>query len=460
MPTLLILSVIFIIPTYTRDYNRLFDDLLRRYNRLVRPVKNNNETIRIEFKFKLSQIVDVFEKNQVATTHGWLRHRWVDERLAWNPKDYGGVSSFTVPGGLVWLPDIILYNTAHGSPTISSITKVKLHANGEVWWEPPVVFNSMCKIDVQWFPYDEQQCDLKFGSWTYSGALLDLRHLSSDKVIVEEEDGVKQTSFSSIDITYYIQIRRKKLFYTINLIFPCISIAALTSWLCINVLVALIIFFLVLIELIPPMSVAIPFIGKYLVFTMTMVTLSVGATVFVENVHWRGGESPVPGWVRSIFIERLGTRLLISRRTAQSPLYRKIQQQKKIDTINALHILERQFNKTLFDIEMKTQEQVVKSPQGHAAIFLQLPMVGRSLSVRTTKKDTNDNFRHVRRLYSITKQKLSEEDAASERRRSTQFCNRREVLRRAERNVNYIAQNLTEMRKADEVGVIFIESID
>ena len=30
-------------------------------------------------------------------------------------------------------------------------------------------FKSTCKIDITWFPFDDQQCDLKFGSWTYSG---------------------------------------------------------------------------------------------------------------------------------------------------------------------------------------------------------------------------------------------------------------------------------------------------
>ena len=31
------------------------------------------------------------------------------------------------------------------------------------------LFQSTCKIDITWFPFDDQQCDLKFGSWTYSG---------------------------------------------------------------------------------------------------------------------------------------------------------------------------------------------------------------------------------------------------------------------------------------------------
>lgn len=36
------------------------------------------------------------------------------------------------------------------------------------------MFKSTCQIDIAWFPFDEQKCDLKFGSWTYDGRFLDL----------------------------------------------------------------------------------------------------------------------------------------------------------------------------------------------------------------------------------------------------------------------------------------------
>jgi hypothetical protein len=34
---------------------------------------------------------------------------------------------------------------------------------------PPGIFKSTCKIDITWFPFDDQHCDMKFGSWTYDG---------------------------------------------------------------------------------------------------------------------------------------------------------------------------------------------------------------------------------------------------------------------------------------------------
>ena len=33
----------------------------------------------------------------------------------------------------------------------------------------PGIFKSSCQIDITWFPFDDQDCSLKFGSWTYNG---------------------------------------------------------------------------------------------------------------------------------------------------------------------------------------------------------------------------------------------------------------------------------------------------
>lgn len=42
------------------------------------------------------------------------------------------------------------------------------------------IFKSTCYIDIRWFPFDVQRCELKFGSWTYGGRSLDLQMLEAD----------------------------------------------------------------------------------------------------------------------------------------------------------------------------------------------------------------------------------------------------------------------------------------
>jgi len=42
-------------------------------------------------------------------------------------------------------------------------------------WVPCTIYKSSCSIDVEYFPFDEQECTLIFGSWTYNEDEVTLR---------------------------------------------------------------------------------------------------------------------------------------------------------------------------------------------------------------------------------------------------------------------------------------------
>lgn len=50
-----------------------------------------------------------------------------------------------------------------------------VYSTGVVTQTPPGIFTSACPIDIKWFPFDDQGCDLKFGSWTYDGTKIDFQ---------------------------------------------------------------------------------------------------------------------------------------------------------------------------------------------------------------------------------------------------------------------------------------------
>lgn len=103
------------------------------------------------------------------------------------------------------------------------------------------------------------------------------------------------------DITFYIVIRRKTLFYTVNLILPTVLI----SFLCvlvfylpaeagekvtlgISILLSLVVFLLLVSKILPPTSLVLPLIAKYLLFTFIMNTVSILVTVIIINWNFRG----------------------------------------------------------------------------------------------------------------------------------------------------------------------------
>lgn len=50
-----------VVPGYEAnpDAKRLYDDLLSTYNRLIRPVSNNNDTVLVKLGLRLSQLIDL-----------------------------------------------------------------------------------------------------------------------------------------------------------------------------------------------------------------------------------------------------------------------------------------------------------------------------------------------------------------------------------------------------------------
>ena len=53
-------------------------------------------------------------------------------------------------------------------------TRVILRHDGQAKWLAPVLLKSKCPINVKYFPFDEQHCKMKFGSWTYDAFRLNL----------------------------------------------------------------------------------------------------------------------------------------------------------------------------------------------------------------------------------------------------------------------------------------------
>ena len=50
-----------------------------------------------------------------------------------------------------------------------------LYSDGSMLWSMPTVYKFSCALELHNFPFDTQDCSLRFGSWTYDNSLLTLR---------------------------------------------------------------------------------------------------------------------------------------------------------------------------------------------------------------------------------------------------------------------------------------------
>ncbi|XP_053713206.1 neuronal acetylcholine receptor subunit beta-2-like isoform X1 [Synchiropus splendidus] len=341
--TLLLVCVLCLSSSWAENAEeRLVNHLLgpERYNKLIRPAVNKSQQVTISLQVSLSQLISVNEREQIMTTNVWLSQEWNDYRLSWDPEKYGGIKKLRIPSKHIWLPDIVLYNNADGVYEVSFYCNAVVSNTGDIFWLPPAIYKSACAIEVQNFPFDQQNCTMKFRSWTYDHTELDLILTSDyasrddftpsgewDIVSLPARKNEDPNDITYLDITYDFVIQRKPLFYTINMIIPCILITSLAilvfylpsdcgekMTLCISVLLALTVFLLLISKIVPPTSLAVPLIGKYLMFTMVLVTFSIVTTVCVLNVHHRSPSTHhMPNWVNRLFLVQLPTLLLMRR---------------------------------------------------------------------------------------------------------------------------------------------------
>jgi len=160
---------------------------------------------------------------------------------------------------------VVLFNNADGKYEASFKSNVVVYSNGDMNWVPPAIYKSSCYIDVEFFPFDKQTCDLRFGSWTYDQQQMNFTYYDPNERRITIKDYVVSGSWDlldgpmSINVSTPIQmpdenqtsnpdasianarlnkvdgqnrvefictlvIKRKTLFYTVNLIIPTVEI--------------------------------------------------------------------------------------------------------------------------------------------------------------------------------------------------------------------------------------------
>ncbi|TRY95262.1 hypothetical protein DNTS_012201 [Danionella cerebrum] len=328
-----------------RLINFLFKE--RGYNKELRPVRQKDETVDIYLTLTLSNLISL---------------TWTDHRLQWQGTEYEDIPLLQLPPSMVWLPEIVLENNNDAQFQVAYYCNVLVYSNGFVYWLPPAIFRSSCSINVNYFPFDWQNCSLKFSSLTYNAKeiTLHLKEVEEEKksykvewIVIDPaaftENGeweivhkparrnlyknIPKESNKHQDITFYLIIKRKPLFYVVNIIIPCVLISFLASLvyflpadsgekmtLSISVLLAQSVFLLLISQRLPETSMAVPLIVKYLMFIMVLVTVVVLNCVIVLNLHFRTPSTHVMSeWTKEFFLHRLPRLLHMSRPEEDKP---------------------------------------------------------------------------------------------------------------------------------------------
>ena len=120
------------------------------------------ERIVINLTLSLSSL-DLDFASGILYSNGWIGLQWNDERISWDPKDYGGLTSQPVTFFKSWVPELDLYNAV--DPNFTSRHRCVVRNDKLIAYVSSFHAKTTCAPNYEEYPFGIQTCQLKFGSF-------------------------------------------------------------------------------------------------------------------------------------------------------------------------------------------------------------------------------------------------------------------------------------------------------
>ncbi|XP_069122461.1 neuronal acetylcholine receptor subunit beta-3-like [Argopecten irradians] len=329
---------------------RLLTDLLQGYQKWSRPGNNYSVPLDVYVEFHLLSIRDFVQLTNKFAITGVFELSWTDERISWNPNDYGGIDRVNIPQDVVWKPELI--NTkpftavqAIGIPTFG----ITYFSDGWAVWTPGDNYDTPCEADVTYYPFDNQSCTFRFSDWTQiPGSIrfvapssqigLGLYVINPMWDVTNTMISLQKDEFGHF-IFFGIHFKRLNGFYVLNLIMPLCLISFVNIFVfvlpaesgerigfSITVFLALSVLLTIMSENLPQTSRPHISIVCYMIFFQTTISIFILlATILSLRFYFASESESVPKhWQRFTQLSNLGwlckkrTKRQISNETTES----------------------------------------------------------------------------------------------------------------------------------------------
>ena len=203
---------------------------------------------------------------------------------------------------------------------------VEVYDDGEVGWEPSHVFESRCSIDITFFPFDKQTCELDFEIWaiwcsnfkstevrinsTHGIAYGDdfQEHSSRTRKVIDMTNSIDNDNFYESRVSFSIEIQRKPMYYVTNIVLPVILLGTLIVVVfaipaetgekisySITVLLAMSVFLSIVSTILPRNSDDACLLAIYLLLNVVMGVFAVIFATWLVQLHIRLDDVPAEG---------------------------------------------------------------------------------------------------------------------------------------------------------------------
>ncbi|KAJ8032197.1 Neuronal acetylcholine receptor subunit beta-3 [Holothuria leucospilota] len=270
-------------------------------------------------------MIDLNEREQIITTASWMTLMWKDERLTWDPEEFGGETSVVVYIDEIWTPKMFIANVLSTDNLILFSAErglILVTSDGIASLGTPVVQATHCPVDIDYFPYDTQVCpfyifpenlpvekmylyaqpptrqsSLPSSEWNFT-------LITSHNHSYVYEDDENNSSFSIATTTFCVFLQRYPNYYVNTLIIPS-TVLCLMSFvtflappdsgerisLGVSMVLGLTVFQLLVADILPSASKQNPILGFYLIGTFCLAGLTVPLSLL--NIKIAYGDSKI-----------------------------------------------------------------------------------------------------------------------------------------------------------------------
>ncbi|XP_054771383.2 neuronal acetylcholine receptor subunit alpha-6-like [Lytechinus pictus] len=201
-------------------YQTLFTN--SSYDKSFLPHHDETHYVNISLELQVLRKLNLFESTMQMNV--WRTLIYKDERLTWNPAEFGGIHRFHVSSTIIWVPDITIWNSPPDENPSMENSEAILYPDGTIYQVVQMFVDASCAFDISNFPYDSHNCSLVFGSWTNDNSRIVLgttsevvgqSHYTKNPMWDVAESSVQKHSVVYPcceevyeDVTFYLHIKR------------------------------------------------------------------------------------------------------------------------------------------------------------------------------------------------------------------------------------------------------------
>ncbi|CAJ0583181.1 unnamed protein product, partial [Mesorhabditis spiculigera] len=211
----------------------LFDD--SDYSNEVRPVYDEKTVTNVTLQLNQFRLLYLDQTSETVKFMVEFVVTWRDEFLSWDADEYN-LTEINVKEDRVWRPDIVISSAVSSSSPLDENSRyINLDNDGTVTESIYGMYENICEMKVNDFPYDSQNCAVNIGPWNYRSNQVHIIAgkpsnweyyignsewdlLNATAVVRTEEDTDVAFFYEEADFT--ITIKRRPQFYIWVLLIP------------------------------------------------------------------------------------------------------------------------------------------------------------------------------------------------------------------------------------------------